>query len=164
MQSKVFNEKCPISPDQLFQLFQPGRRGHSCKLFLPRTRMEIRKRFFSVRVTQTWNSLPEETISSASLDIFKGKLQHSLGQRLFEYQEWSVISDHICIPVLAIVESSYFSYYPYYMKMTQNIGKKSICHLSSIMFSISQVPSSAYQWYVLFKNQNHCHLQADQVY
>ena len=62
-----------------------GRRGHDYKIFVPRTRIDIRKRYFSVRVVEQWNALSEDTVKAESMDIFKRLLHRDLGQKLFDY-------------------------------------------------------------------------------
>ena len=84
---KILSGKCALHAPHIFQLDNSTRRGHSKKLFLPRTRLEVRRRFFSVRVVQDWNSLSEEAVSSQTLNQFKSFLHRDLGQRLFEYVE-----------------------------------------------------------------------------
>jgi len=37
--------------------------------------MDLRKYFFSVRVVDRWNKLPQEAIDSTSVDVFKSRLQ-----------------------------------------------------------------------------------------
>ena len=51
-----------------------GTRGNSKKLFLHHTHGNTRKHFFSVRVTNTWNSLPEEVVLAPSVNAFKSRL------------------------------------------------------------------------------------------
>ena len=84
---KILSGKCALQAANIFQLDNSTRRGHSKKLYLPRTRLEVRRRFFSVRVVQDWNSLSEEAVSSQTLNQFKSFLHRDLGQRLFEYAE-----------------------------------------------------------------------------
>ena len=84
---KIFAGECAVGAAQIFELDRSARRGHSKKLFLPRARLEIRRRFFAVRVIRVWNSLSEETVSAPSLNIFKSLLHRDLGQRLFEYAD-----------------------------------------------------------------------------
>ena len=50
-------------------------RGHSWKLNKSRCHMDLRKYFFSVRVVDRWNKLPQEAIDSTSVDVFKSRLQ-----------------------------------------------------------------------------------------
>lgn len=85
---KIFNGLCSLSPDDLF-IVHPTRntRGHGLKLFLPRTRLEMRKWFFSVRIVNLWNSLPSETVYAAFLESFKKLLKRDLGDLLFDHYE-----------------------------------------------------------------------------
>ena len=77
--------KCAISPEQVFVMDNSITRGHDYKIYLPRTNLEVRKRYFSVRIIHEWNSLSNDTVCSTSLNAFKRLLHRDLGQRLFEY-------------------------------------------------------------------------------
>ena len=46
-------------------------RGHQYKLMLPQVRTERRRNFFSVRVVNKWNKLPNDVVLSPTLNIFK---------------------------------------------------------------------------------------------
>ena len=49
-------------------------RGHAFKLIIPLDKSNIRKYFFSSRVIKTWNSLPEEFVTSRNAKLFKTKI------------------------------------------------------------------------------------------
>ena len=49
-------------------------RGNSLKLNVQRTKYDIRKYCFSVRISNVWNSLPDEVILSDSVNSFKNNL------------------------------------------------------------------------------------------
>ena len=49
-------------------------RGHSQKLTKQHSRTDLRSKFFSQRILDDWNSLPEETVSSKTLNSFKSNL------------------------------------------------------------------------------------------
>ena len=49
-------------------------RGHSKKLFIQRSKKEVRSNFFTKRVAPVWNSLPEEIVSAPSVNCFKNRL------------------------------------------------------------------------------------------
>ena len=51
-----------------------GNRGNNKKLFVQRSRLDIRKHNFSVRVAKTWNSLPDAVVEAPSLNAFKNRL------------------------------------------------------------------------------------------
>ena len=53
-------------------------RGHSKKLFKQRNRLNIRNHFFSQRVIDFWNALPQEAIDADSIDTFKKHLSYNL--------------------------------------------------------------------------------------
>ena len=83
---RIFNGKCAIKPDDLFVMdCDPRTRGHTLKLRVPRCNLEVRKRFFSCRVVQTWNSLSGEAVTAASVSRFKSLLRRDLGHRLYDF-------------------------------------------------------------------------------
>ena len=48
-------------------------RGHSCKLYKERARLDVRKHFFANRVINNWNLLPEYVVSAPSVNCFKNR-------------------------------------------------------------------------------------------
>ena len=59
--------------------------SHSLKLFVPRCEADVRTRFFSVRVINLWNGLPDYVVSFPSIDSFKRSLDCHLGPLLFVF-------------------------------------------------------------------------------
>ena len=49
-------------------------RGNSLKLYPQRTRTQVRKYSFAMRVVKYWNSLPEKIVTSKTLNTFKNRL------------------------------------------------------------------------------------------
>ena len=49
-------------------------RGHSLKLTTQRSRLELRRNSFAVRVVKPWNSLSEEVVTSPSIRMFESRL------------------------------------------------------------------------------------------
>ena len=52
---------------------RPDTRGHSLKLEKPRHGTTKRNMFFSARIINEWNNLPEEVINSRSINTFKNR-------------------------------------------------------------------------------------------
>ena len=50
-------------------------RGHDLKLYKQYNRLNIRKHFFSQRVTDAWNQLPSSVVDAASINSFKRNLK-----------------------------------------------------------------------------------------
>ncbi|KFR17802.1 hypothetical protein N306_11513, partial [Opisthocomus hoazin] len=51
---------------------------NSSKLKEGRFRLDIRKKFFTVKVVKHWHRLPREAVDTPSLDVFKARLDGAL--------------------------------------------------------------------------------------
>ena len=73
---------------QMFSYSNTGLRGHSKKLFLPRTKKDIRKYNFNIRVVKIWNDLPEKVISASSLIAFEKRLDDYWKNQEIKYDNY----------------------------------------------------------------------------
>jgi len=53
-------------------------RGKGCKLKEGRFKLDIRKKFFTMRVVKHWNGLPREAVDAPSLEVFKARVDGAL--------------------------------------------------------------------------------------
>ena len=85
---KIFHGFSAVSPSSLFSVpTVTHTRGHRYKIHKPHVSMELRRRFFSVRCIDNWNSLPDVVVGAGSIDAFKAGLHSFLGDSLFSYVE-----------------------------------------------------------------------------
>jgi len=76
---EILNEKDRVDEANFFQpaLDTYGLRGHTQKLIKPRCRTTAWKTFFSNRITEEWNGLPQHVIDSSSVNVFKNRLDEA---------------------------------------------------------------------------------------
>ena len=74
-----------VTVEGFLSLVAPGMptRGHSMKLLKKQCRTEARTNFFSFRVVNLWNRLPEELVTASSLNCFKNGLDSYWGDLKF---------------------------------------------------------------------------------
>ena len=59
-------------------------RGHSLGIRDKRFRTEVRRNFFTQRVVNVWNSLPQKVVEAKTFSDFKNKLATALGAKGIE--------------------------------------------------------------------------------
>ena len=69
--------------DTPFKLAVSDTRGHSLKIFKSRANKSLRQHFFSHRVVDKWNSLPESKVQAPTLNNFKNQLDQHWKQYLY---------------------------------------------------------------------------------
>jgi hypothetical protein len=74
-----------IDISQLITMDRPVRtRGHSLKLFMPRNAFVKRDRYFSSRIVDSWNSLPDSVVTAETVNAFKSRLdRHAKDNKMF---------------------------------------------------------------------------------
>jgi len=67
-------------------------RGHSLKLYKPRCHTTLRQNFFSIRVINEWNKLPQFVIEAPSVNAFKNRLDKHRSD--MGYYSWHGYTTH----------------------------------------------------------------------
>jgi len=67
---KIFKGFDDVKVTDFFTLSSTRLRGHELKLYKPQTHPDIRKNFFTVRVIDEWNRLPETVLHCNTLSTF----------------------------------------------------------------------------------------------
>ena len=71
---KIVHGLIDINPSDFFQYSTNSTRGHSYKILIQYSRVNVRKYFFINRVAPIWNCLDESTVNSTSVHSLKKKL------------------------------------------------------------------------------------------
>ena len=83
---KIVHGLCAVESGSFFTFLPHSTtRGHPYKLFKHRANLEVRIRFFSLRIVDEWNAFSAETVTATSLETFKHLLHRDLGEKLFEF-------------------------------------------------------------------------------
>ena len=72
---KMMNNLYKNSYTHFFTMPARSLRGHSMKLAKERTNSEVARNFFTRRVVDAWNKLPQEVIDAPTLSVFKKRLR-----------------------------------------------------------------------------------------
>jgi len=70
---KIMSGKEKVPRQQFFLLQSKGycTRGHVMKLQVQRSRLDVRRHFFSQRVVQNWNRLPQNVVETTTVNIIQ---------------------------------------------------------------------------------------------
>ena len=63
-----------VNASQFLDMNQDNRGGHPLKLKIRRVKTKARLKFFSNRVTSTWNKLPQDVVLARNTNEFKNRL------------------------------------------------------------------------------------------
>ena len=78
-------------------------RGNGFKMEEGRFRLDVRNKFFTVRVVRHWNRLPSEVVDARSLEPFKARLDGALSNLVLAYLKEKIENDKEKPSVLCIV-------------------------------------------------------------
>ena len=100
------------------RLSGPSTRSNGYKLAVQRSRLDVRKFFFSCRVARVWNRLPAIVVSSNTVAAFKVRLDELQPPQACFCEFYvghecllSYVSVHGCAPVCQIKPPYYYYYY-----------------------------------------------------
>ena len=75
---KMLRGFCAMDETSLFELdTQSGTRGHQLKVKKPHCKLLSRANFFSIRVINAWNKLPDSIVQAPGVNSFKRALDKS---------------------------------------------------------------------------------------
>ena len=82
---KMLKDLIDLDRESFFRMSNLYTRGHSKKLYKPFSRLKIRSQFFSPRVIDEWNSLPNSVVSSVSLNELKRNYDNYHSDKKFKF-------------------------------------------------------------------------------
>ena len=88
---KILNDIDKVNKDKLFTMSHIGTRGHQFKIYKNRYRLNVRGNYFSNRVIDLWNELPENTVMAPTLNSFKSRLNKCWYGHPRKFDPWCYI-------------------------------------------------------------------------
>ena len=86
---KIMNGISDVDKEKFFTISNyTATRGHSIKFAKRRHRLKVRSNSFSIRVIDSWNSLPESIIMAPSLNCFKSRLNSHWKFHPYKFNPW----------------------------------------------------------------------------
>ena len=84
---KIMHDIDKVDNGKLFQMSECNTTGcHSLKLFKKRSGLNVRANYFSQRVVDQWNSLPECVVTAPSPNAFKSRLNKLWKDHPFKFK------------------------------------------------------------------------------
>ena len=76
---KIVNGSEDVDRDMFFKLKEGSRTtGHKAALIKEQCRLDMRKYYFSLRVINEWNKLPNDYVNASSVNMFKNRIDRYL--------------------------------------------------------------------------------------
>ena len=113
---KILTGKEDVDASEFFQrAIKTDLRGHEWKLFRQRSRLNVRKHFFTQRVVNFWNALPSDVVKANSNEYFQESNRQALERKEMDGHQGSrplpSIKDHVsCMYVCNLLLASFASY------------------------------------------------------
>ena len=90
--NKIMNNIDQIEKEKLFTVSTyTATRRHQLKLAKKQHRLKVRSNSFSLRVTDSWNALPENVVMAPSLNCFKSRLNTHWKKHPYKFNPWCYI-------------------------------------------------------------------------
>ena len=71
---KIVNDYEDVERNMFFKLKEGRTRGHKAALVKEQCRLDMRKYYFSHRVINDWNKLPNDCVNASSVNMFKHRI------------------------------------------------------------------------------------------
>ena len=128
---RLLHHRESVDPQQFLQIDdnKHGLRRHSLKLVKPRPRVELRRNFFSHRIIDSWNSLPEEAVTASTINGFKDRVDRHLLAKIWDYKACG-FSTHQ--PKFQVLSPKIHEFFTSFTCLYRPIGRASVLiHLST---------------------------------